>query len=133
MKELALSLCFVLLGCQSGGSESASDQAIAELLSSQTADYGVPQGAGSLAFTMSVSMAAVRWAKLDEAQLRSWWQLWSAMQGEADRPQQNYHDADGKAANLFDRSPRDGFCVAFAQRKAGDLTQSQLVAFFDQI
>ena len=133
MKQLVLASCLVLLGCQSGGSETASDQAIAELRASQTSGYAVPHGAGGYAFTMSASMAAVRWAKLDEAQLRSWWQLWSAMQGEADCPQQTYHEADGRAANLFDRSPRDGFCVAFAQRKAGDLTQSQLVAFFDRI
>ncbi len=111
----------------------AADQAVAELLAAQTSAYAVPATASGVSFTVAASMAATRWAKLNEAELRRWWLLWSTLCEQPGRIVEPYQDAQGKSANLFERSARDGFCVALAHRSARQLDEPRIVAFFSEL
>ena len=136
MKQiLTMSFAVVLCACQAdseaseSGREAEADRAA--LVESQTAGYAVPETGEGLSFSMAASMAAVRWAKLDRAQLRAWWLLWSDLRDQADRPRVTYASAEGASANLFDRSARDGFCVAHARRSKGKLRDRRVAAFLE--
>jgi len=130
-KLITFPIVSVLLGCHAGSPDASLEQTIAELVASQSSGYAVPATAGGTSFTVAASMGSVRWAVLDEAQLRAWWALWSAMRDDPARPRQQYLDERGAPADLFERSARDGFCVAFARKTAGELQEPRLVAFFD--
>jgi len=134
MKKLTtLLLVSAVLGCRTGAPEPTDSPTIAELKASQRTAYAVPATDGDTGFTVAASMAAIRWARLDERQLLAWSELWTAVRETPARPQRQYHDEQGAPGALFDRSARDGFCVAFAEQKAGTLQEPRLVAFFEQL
>lgn len=93
------------------------DVGLAELQASQSRAYAVP-AVGDTQFTVHAAFAAVLWAELDADQLTSWAHTWHGVRDAEDRPTVYYdvRDADGRVrrTNLFDKSPKDGFCVAQA-------------------
>lgn len=138
---LATALLILSSGCQSEGAGAhaatgaavAPDHVISGLVRSQSQPYAVPATASGVAFTVSATSAGVRWAKLSEEQLRDWWLLWSDARLNPARPQETYTDDQGNEANLFDRSARDGFCVAFAHDASGKLSDSSIASFLGEL
>lgn len=128
----ALWILLAPMGCQGAAPDASTQAPIAELIATQSAAYGVPPTASGPSFMVAASMGAVRWARLDAPQLRAWWQLWRRVRDDSARPVEEYRSESGALANLFDRSARDGFCVAFSQRSAGTL-RPDLAAFFDDL
>ena len=133
LSALAVSSCQAAPADAEPARSVAADRAVAQLLAAQTSAYTVPATASGVSFTVAASMAGIRWAKLTEPQLRRWWLLWSSQREQPGRIVEPYQDAQGKSANLFERSARDGFCVAFAHRSAGKLDEPDIVAFFRQL
>ena len=90
---------------------------LAALGASQATGYGVPD-IGDVGLTVVISLAATKWSRLTDDQLLAWASIWSAVRADDDRPFVGYEitDADESRSrlNLFDQSPRDGFCVAWA-------------------
>ena len=126
IKPSFASLALFLVACQC---PSTSEAPMASMVASQSAGYAVPAGAGDVAFTTSASMAAVVWSQLTERQLADWHQIWTMAQRKVAPPIQCYTDASGTTVDLFSASPRDGFCVAFAQDSAGDLRDAGISGF----
>ena len=138
---LATALLILSSGCQTGdsgaaaatGAAGAPDHVISDLVRSQSQPYAVPATASGVAFSVSATSAAVRWATLSEEQLRAWWLLWSDARLNPARPKEAYTDDQGQEANLFDRSARDGFCVAFAHDASGKLSESSFASFLGEL
>jgi len=131
----AILMALVTLGCQvppadlDAAHASAADRAVADLVAAQTETYAVPATQAGVAFTVAASMAGVRWASLSEQDLRAWWLLWSSLCEPPCPITEPYQDAAGTSANLFERSARDGFCVALAHRSAKKLNEPRVLEY----
>lgn len=106
---------------------------MASMLASQSAGYAVPAGAGDVAFTTSAAMGAVVWSQLTESQLAEWHQIWTATLTNPGRMTHCFKDSTGATVDLFEVSPLDGFCVAFALRAAAELKDPWITGFLRQL
>jgi hypothetical protein len=101
---------------------------MASLIASQSTGYAVPAGAGDVSFTASKSLGAFAWSSLNETQLGDWANIWNLAKDDANCPIQTYTETSGASVDLFQLSPRAGFCVAFALREGGTLNDPGISA-----
>ena len=80
------------------------------------------------------AMGAVGWAKLEPDDREIWTIVWDTAIAIDEAPEQLYEavNADGEPVqrNLFTRSARDGYCVAFAHYQAGRLAPDNVCVSF---
>ena len=118
IRALRFIAVLLMAACTTDGAGRTDGQTtLAALRASQATAYGVPD-IGDVGLTVRTSLAATKWSRLTDDQLLAWARIWSAVRAQDERPFVGYEiaDADGSRVrlNLFDQSPRDGFCVAWA-------------------
>ena len=105
------------------------------LRAARDAPYGVPE-TGDVGLTVRISLAATAYAQLSDEQLLAWAELWRDARARADRPRVDCEEPAPEGGvsrvNLFDRIPKDGFCVAYAKDMEG-LANAKVRAFLESV
>ena len=87
-----------------------------------------------LELCLHTAMAAISWAKLDPLDRELWEVVWDTAIAVEEAPSQTYSitQPDGTQAhrNLFERSPKDGYCVAFAHYQTGRMAENNICVSF---
>lgn len=123
MKSRATPLILALLLLGACFTPSADSTNLAALQASRAEPYGAPDLGVSL--TVRASLAAVEWSQLSDEQLLAWARIWSEVRSD--------EDAARPRPEVFDRSPRDGFCVARALERTGDELPEEIRSFFERL
>jgi len=83
---------------------------------------------------LHTAMAAVAWSKLHPSDRELWSVVWDTAIALQEAPTQTYciEHPDGTQArlNLFERSPKDGYCVAFAHYQTGRMAKDNICVSF---